>query len=171
MTPEYFRFLFDYNFWARDRLLGHVALLTREEYERPNGFTYGSIRGILVHGLSGEWIWRSRWQDRVNPTTHITVEDIPTLDALVERWAQEETKMREFLGSLTPELLTAHLEYSGTDGQRWSHPLWQLMAHMVNHATNHRSEAAESLTMIGQSPGDLDMTVFIRQRLPALGSG
>jgi uncharacterized damage-inducible protein DinB len=139
MTPEYFRFLFDYNFWARDRLLGHVALLTREEYERPNGFTYGSIRGILVHGLSGEWIWRSRWQDRVNPTT--------------------------------PELLTAHLEYSGTDGQRWSHPLWQLMAHMVNHATNHRSEAAESLTMIGQSPGDLDMTVFIRQRLPALGSG
>jgi uncharacterized damage-inducible protein DinB len=169
MTPEYFRFLFDYNYWARDRLFQRVAELSAEEYERPNGFTYGSMRGILVHGLSGEWIWRGRWQDGISPTRHITVEDVPTFKDLVSRWAEEESRMRRFLDDLTAEKLAARLDYSGTDGVRWSHPLWQLMAHAVNHATNHRSEAAEALTMIGRSPGDLDMTVFIRMRLPAVG--
>ena len=168
VTPEYFRFLFDYNYWARDRLLKQVAVLPAEEYEKPNGFTYGSIRGILVHGLSGEWVWRSRWQDGVSPRQPITPDHLPAFGDLLARWSEEEAKMRLFLDDLTAEKLAARLDYTGTDGTRWSHPLWQLMAHMANHATNHRSEAAEALTMIGRSPGDLDMTVFIRIRLPAV---
>ncbi len=166
MTPEYFRFLFEYNYRARDRLLSRISELSQADYERPNGFTYGSIRGILVHCLSGEWIWRSRWQDGVGPTLHLGADDLPTFGALRTRWAEEEAKMRLFLAELTAERLAARLEYTGTDGTRWSHLLWQLMAHMINHSTNHRSEAAEALTMIGRSPGDLDMAVYIRELSP-----
>jgi uncharacterized damage-inducible protein DinB len=36
-------------------------------------------------------------------------------------------------------------------------PIWQMLVHVVNHGTQHRSEAAALLTGEGRSPGDLDL--------------
>jgi len=37
---------------------------------------------------------------------------------------------------------------------------WQMLAHVVNHGTQHRSEAAALLTTAGRSPGEIDMIFF-----------
>jgi uncharacterized damage-inducible protein DinB len=36
-----------------------------------------------------------------------------------------------------------------------------MLIHQVNHATQHRSEAALLLTQMGHSPGDLDLLVYM----------
>ena len=46
-------------------------------------------------------------------------------------------------------------------GERWAYPLWQQMIHQVNHATQHRSEAAMMLTKLDCSPGLLDLLYFV----------
>ena len=40
-------------------------------------------------------------------------------------------------------------------------PLWQQLAHLANHSTQHRSEVAEMLTQMGRSPGDLDLMQYL----------
>ena len=50
---------------------------------------------------------------------------------------------------------------TNTKGERWAYPLWQQMIHQVNHATQHRSEAAMMLTKLGHSPGWLDLLYFV----------
>ncbi len=56
MDAEYFRFIYDYLYWARDKVLTAAEGLSEVEYTRDVGFTYHSVRGILTHALAGEAI-------------------------------------------------------------------------------------------------------------------
>ena len=49
-------------------------------------------------------------------------------------------------------------------------PMWQLLAHVINHGTQHRSEAAALLTAEGRSPGDLDMVFFAEELVATRGA-
>lgn len=45
-------------------------------------------------------------------------------------------------------------------------PRWLIVAHVVNHGTQHRSELARYLTERGRSPGELDLLDALRLRWP-----
>jgi uncharacterized damage-inducible protein DinB len=66
----------------------------------------------------------------------------------------------QFVETVTDEKLNSVLSYKNTKGVPLEHILWKLMVHVVNHGTQHRSEAAAMLTDFGCSPGDLDMVYF-----------
>jgi uncharacterized damage-inducible protein DinB len=50
------------------------------------------------------------------------------------------------------EALHAEVHYMNTSGRPFDDPLWQLIVHQVNHATQHHSESAVLLTF-NYSPG------------------
>jgi uncharacterized damage-inducible protein DinB len=84
---------------------------------------------------------------------------------LARRWREEEAKMRSYLGALTAADLSGDLVWHAADGRERRLPhLWFTLAHVINHSTQHRSEAAEALTMMGRSPGDLDLGIMRARR-------
>lgn len=154
--------LYRYNQWANAKILNAAANITPEQYLADASFPHGGVRGTLIHTLFAEWIWRKRWEG-ISPTVRLKPDDFPTFDSLRARWAEEEKLLMAFVDSLTNERLDGHFDYTSTDGTPYRRVLWQAMAHVVNHGTQHRSEAAAMLTDFGQSPGDIDMIYFLNE--------
>ena len=115
--------------------------------------------------MAGEVTWRRRCQGD-SPTALLNETDLPTFAALHARWEQEAQAMAEFVASLTDDDLNRTVHYKTTKGSPMENILWHLMAHVINHGTQHRSEAAMLLTSAGHSPGDLDLIVFFLERKP-----
>jgi uncharacterized damage-inducible protein DinB len=156
--------LYEYNRWCNARILSAAAQLTDEQFVAPGTFPHGGLRGTLVHTLFAEWTWRMRWQGTPPPYGYrFQPEAFPTHDALRAHWRGEEAALMDFVARLTEEKLSSELEYTSTEGGRHKRVLWETMAHLVNHGTQHRAEAAAMLTALGHSPGDIDMIVYLNE--------
>jgi uncharacterized damage-inducible protein DinB len=165
LNADYFRTLYDYHYWARDRVLAAADGMTEDEYGRETGFTYKSIRGMLTHTLTAEIMWSGRARGETPNFADLPNEQsLPTVEALSERWAKAESLQRSHLQSLQDDDLQKDVVFTGRDGNEFRQPLWQILTLVYSHAIQHRSEAAEALTMVGRSPGNLDFMVYVRER-------
>lgn len=165
MNKQDIQLLYEYNHWADARILDAAAKISEAQFLAPGEFPYGGVRGTLVHTLFAEWIWRMRWQGS-SPNFRLEPEDFPTFASLKARWLEEERLLMEFIDGLTEERLTVAFDYVSTEGNPHRRVLWEAMAHVVNHGTQHRSEVAAMLTTMGHSPGDLDLIVFLNENNP-----
>ena len=152
--------LYQYNQWTTKKILDAASKVTSEQFLAPGSFPHGGLRGTLVHALFAEWIWRNRWEG-TSPTVRLKPDDFPTLESLRARWAEEEKLLMAFVENVTEERLNSRFSYKATDGTPHERTLWQAMAHLVNHGTQHKTEAAAMLTDLGQSPGDIDMILYL----------
>jgi len=154
--------LYRYNQWANAKILNATATITQEQYLADASFPHGGMRGTLVHTLFAEWIWRKRWEG-TSPKARLKPDECPTFESLHVRWMEEEKLLMAFVDGLTDERLEQHFDYTSTEGTPYNRILWHAMAHLVNHGTQHRSEAAAMLTDFGHSPGDVDMIYFLSE--------
>lgn len=162
MTRQDLLLLYAYNDWANQRILTAAAQASPEQFVAPTSHTYGTLRNTLVHTLDAEASWRTRCESG-SFGEELQEADFPTVTQLAQRWAAEEQAMRAFLTSLQDAELDRIVSYPVDNGTR-SRVLWHCLFHVVNHGTQHRSEAASMLTDYGHSPGDLDFTVFLLER-------
>jgi len=163
MNTKDIQLLYKYNAWANAKILNAAANVSQEQFTASADHPHNNLRHALTHTLFAEWLWRNRWMGQSKPTPFLS-EDFPTFDALRSRWSEEDKALNEFIASLSDEKLTSIFQYTTTTGKAYEDILWQAMAHVVNHGTQHRSEAAAILTELGHSPGDIDLIVFLREQ-------
>jgi uncharacterized damage-inducible protein DinB len=157
--------LYDYNYWANRRILAASAQVSPEQFLAATAQSYGNLRGTLVHTLDAECAWRMLCQHQTLASFREMQEaDFPTIDVVEQRWNAEEHAMRDYLARLTDADLNDYIRYTTDEGARRERLLWHCLLHVVNHGTQHRSEAAAILTGYGSSPGDLDFTVFLNEQ-------
>jgi len=156
--------LYEYNYWANGKILTASAGVSHEQFIAPASFPYGGLRGTLVHIVDGERLWRILFETSIVTEDQDLIEaDFPTLESLEKKFHEEEKFMRDYLDRLRDEDMNSHLKYTTTEGAHRDRIVWHCHFHLVNHGTQHRSEAAALLTDYGHSPGDLDFTVFLNE--------
>lgn len=154
------RLMYGYNTWANERIMTQAAELTPEQYIAPGNASFSSMRDTLVHTLSGQVIWLSRWQGHANPPWY-NPNDYPDLAALRRHWSEIDAKTHAFIDGLDEAALNHVLHYRNSQDEPVAYPLWQVMLHEVNHSTQHRSEVAALLTEYGHSPDAMDVPIYL----------
>jgi uncharacterized damage-inducible protein DinB len=156
--------LVDYNYWARDRLLEAVSALTLEQFTRPLGSSFSSVRDTIAHICDAESIWLARWSG-TQRTGFRPADRIAEIAAARSEWAELESGMRAFLASLGPEGITRPIEYTDMRGAVRAHPFWQMLQHVVNHGSYHRGQVTTMLRQLGVQPAkSMDLIAYYRQK-------
>jgi uncharacterized damage-inducible protein DinB len=171
MQAEIMSALYDYGEQATNTVLDAATGLTDVQWLAPGDAGRGSIRDTLVHLVSTQKGW-SAWWDGSLPAMEayalsLDPAEFPDAAALRREWAAVSAATRAFAAGLTDADLERVYSTPMPNGIVFALPLWQMMIHVANHGTQHRSEAAAMLTAFDHSPGDLDLLYFFNPIKPA----
>lgn len=154
MTIDEVRDLFAYDRWASERLFRALDGIDDATWTRAQVIDERGLGGILVHMLGAYQRWRHGFAED-GETPRPEREPLLAPDELRARWATEWSAMDAWLATLDDAWLERDDE---------GVPFAGMLRHLVNHGTQHRSEAAALLTQAGRSPGDLDMITWLEER-------
>jgi uncharacterized damage-inducible protein DinB len=162
-TLDLVRALWRYHWWANRRLFGVAVALGEEAGGRPLGrhFSLPTLKEMFAHIYAADWGWLKRWTG-TSPARLPAGAEFPTMAVLRARWDAFEAEQRAFVEALTPADLSRVIDYKSTSGEAFASPMWQMLQHVPNHATHHRSEIATMITMISGSPPSTDLIHYYR---------
>ena len=163
MNHHELKTLLDYHYWARDRILDAVAKLSPEQYNTDLSNSFRSIRETLVHIYSAESIWCLRWHGE-SPPGMLSAADFPDVSALRSAWSNLEKKMRSFLEGLGEDGIQRVITYKTFAGQEFHQIYWQMLQHVVNHASYHRGQVTTMIRQLKAAPPQsMDLIAFYRE--------
>lgn len=151
MNHSHVRDLLDYHYWAQERVFGAVEPLSPEQFTRPLGNSFPSVRDTLVHIHFAECIWYARMQQEPLPMP--SAETFPDLASVRQASRTHEARMRALVERLGPDGITQPLHYtSRLDGKDHRSLYWQMFQHVVNHGTYHRGQVTMMLRQLRATP-------------------
>ena len=163
MKPEEMSLLYDFNAWANHRSMEAASALTPEQFTKPLGSSFSSVRDTLAHICGAEWIWLERFQGR-SPSSLPDASQFPDVASLQARWDELEGRLLKFVHGLTQEDLDRVLEYKTLKFGVYQNPLWQSLQHVVNHGSYHRGQVTTMLRQHGAQPILTDLMHYYRER-------
>lgn len=156
LDNNFLRMHLDYSAWATRRVLDSLRTLPQEELQRDCGNSHGGILETLLHIFYADRIWLSRTTNNPRPTLFDPGETW-TLDALSEAWPRLHEQWREWAAGVADA--RAALRYRNLAGEPHSVEIWEMVFHVVNHATYHRGQITTMLRQCGQKPISTDFHV------------
>ena len=130
--------------------------MSPQDLDKPAGISHGSLLGTLNHIVFADWIWYTRV---VAPME----KPAATFETLEKMWPTLHEKWIAWADGLTDAGLRREFTYKGMDGLEYRNPVWQIVLHVVNHATLHRGQAMGMLRQMGIAPPHTDLLYYYRE--------
>ena len=113
--------------------------------------------GTLAHILWADWLWFTRVVEPMDKPGH-------TRGALETVWPELQDKWIAWAERTSDPEINTVVEYKSIlDGQIARTPAWQIVMHVVNHATLHRGQVMGMLRQMGIAPPHTDLMNFYRE--------
>jgi uncharacterized damage-inducible protein DinB len=148
-----------YSAWADDRLLRAVEQVPADHLNHDFGTADRTILRTLVHVYAADRIWFGRILGAA-PKTFVSDADYQ-LSVLKQDWPALNARWQDWAAGIEDSGAVIH--YQDLKGNPWQSPVWQIVLHVVNHATSHRGQVAGFLRALGHTPPPLDLIVFYRE--------
>jgi uncharacterized damage-inducible protein DinB len=149
--------LIRYHARSNERILDTTELLSRDELEQPAALDHGSIVATLRHLVVVDNSWREFLLGHdVDDAYDWEVPALPDLPRIRSFWIAESERLLAIVEALGDEDVGRVYSWA-SDGAIVTATVSLIVAHVVNHGTQHRSELARHLTELGRSPGDMDL--------------
>jgi len=129
--------------------------LPEEQLRRDLKSSHGGLLDTLghIHMADRAWLYRVLGQPLEKPEGPIETE-WPRIQQRWEAWA-------ESLSDADLERLVAYHDLKGNPHQT---PVWQIVLHLVNHATLHRGQAMAMMRQLGVAPPPTDLIFYYREQ-------
>jgi uncharacterized damage-inducible protein DinB len=163
MSREHFATLACYNAWANRRLYQACEALSEQEYLRERPSTHGSLHGLLNHMLVVDRIWLARIEGRNAPGPGLDQILYADLIGLKVARSAEDARLCHLVAGFSATMLEQPVTYRDARGNRYSMPMYLVLAHIFNHQAEHRGEVRALLTQTGAEPPSLDFVRFIAE--------
>lgn len=147
MNADAFHHFYNYHFAENRKVWEHVALLTFEQFTQPVDYSRGSVREQVIHLLDAEDVWFSelRGFEPAEPLPETV--DTDDRDAIRAHWDKVEENIRAYLADLQDEQLFSKPIKEPEEDKDLI--VWQVLLHVVNHATDHRAQLLRVLHDLG----------------------
>ena len=146
MNAEAFRHLYGYHFAENRKIWDHGMSLSHEKFIQPVDYSHGSVRDQIVHLIDAEDVWFSELRN-ANPSEPIPASASDDRDLIRAHWDGVEKNMHDYLETLQDEVLFTQPITEPEDDKVLF--VWQVLIHVVNHATDHRAQLLRVLNDLG----------------------
>ena len=164
MRPNEITTLFEYGYWAFDKVWDSITQLTDGQFVQELDYSRGSIRNQVVHMMSAT----QRWIIRVNGSemaARLSFDDFPTKELTRAKWDELRGEAMKYLSTLGESDLDAKITWQLPERKVSAEDTrWEILLHVANHSTDHR---AQILAMLNQhfriETPEQDMIFYLRE--------
>jgi uncharacterized damage-inducible protein DinB len=140
MKTNEIKMIFDYNFWAFERVWKCISKISDEQFVQEIDYSTGSVRNILVHIMAGNRVWISVLRGIEFPP-RLLFEDFDSHSKTKAKWDELQKEFLDHLNCLDQEQLDGPIHWElFSHGLKSTNLRWEILLHLANHATDHRAQ-------------------------------
>lgn len=156
MKLDLIKLYIEYHIETTRRVWDTIEQITEEQFLGNTIYSHGSIRNLMVHLTSVERRWLAGLKNQED-VPHLKQEDYDSIAKSREIFEIVSKDLGDYVLNLTEEELNQSTE-------QLSEPHWQILLHLINHGTDHRSTVLQKLTELGAPTFEQDFIMWLWSR-------
>jgi uncharacterized damage-inducible protein DinB len=153
MQLELIKTMIEYHLDMTRRVWEAINYITEEQFLADDIYSRGSVRNLMVHLASTDRRWLAGLKNEED-IGHLKFEDYSTRAQAHQIFEEVAQNFSEYVATLTDEQLDEN-------PKNMSNPRWQVLLHLSNHGTDHRSTVLQRLHEFGAPTFDQDFMMWL----------